>query len=96
LTLNVEVENLPPLTLADLEEARRRDIEHRFKRHRFVAALFAALFMPVFIGEGFFSYTDPLFISFVLVGLPLVFIGWKMFLRSQSHLRMIERLLSDA
>jgi len=55
-----------------------------------VAALVAALFFP----EDF-SYTKPLFMSFALIGLPLVFIGWKMYLRSRSHLQRIERLIYD-
>jgi len=60
-----------------------------------VAALVAALIEALFFPEAF-SYTKPLFISFVLIGLPLVFIGWKMYLRSRSHLQRIERLFYDA
>ena len=60
-----------------------------------VAALVATLVATLFFPEDF-SYTKPLFISSVLIGLPLVFIGWKMYLGSRSHLQRIERLFYDA
>ena len=55
--------------------------------------VFYAVFDRLFGREGL-SLSDPLVISLVLFGLPLVIVGWIMFVRRRSELRAIGRLLT--
>jgi hypothetical protein len=55
--------------------------------------VFFAVFDRLFAREGL-TLSDPLVVSLVLFGLPLVLVGWIMFVRSRSEIRTIGRLLA--
>ncbi len=58
-----------------------------------IMLFFAAPFMSLVV-RGALLFTDPLFVIFALLGLPLVLLGYVMFVRSRSEIRKIERLLN--
>ena len=55
----------------------------------------AAPFMSLFIRGGHLV-TDLLFIVFALFGLPIVLVGWRMFVRYRSETRTIASLLNNS